>query len=582
MKDNISKLIRRELLKENEYDQGREAAIKFTNDGLAMAFRAGCFREGVQQYTFKDASGTQQTVAYISNSSKIPDYPLAFMYPPEAGKNGGKLQYYKKDGVTKYEKDLNWTCNKLTALVEDSMNPELVNFVKSITEAGIANIYTYGDTKVSNTDKVNGNCKLTKFSDIPQLKDRPDVQSLLPKVVNAFVWVCGQQEGGSVTAQMQDLQKRGFKECTDADLVAGSASIEIKTVGNKKMCKPKTGGAAKIKSNPTYIKLAEMGNKIADGDITKENCRGLMETYELAADKALPIPQNDLDDMKNHLRACFRDKTISLDGLFSKKYTKLQDKLNYMADIDDGYGGKISYRLSTAASTPQAAQIRESRILKSIIRENLIQLSDSKKKVLIEEHKIIVNRFSVISEGITVKTKKQKQKLVSDLVNEALSLNSQGLHPQLINEQFWDMIKSFFGNSGSGVVQMIAERIINSIITTLTPLDPNGWVANIIVTTVGNIPPADYVNGKIFSCDYISDKLSKGIAEGALRKVQNEKGMAGPIYDIIRNSLVETLEDTEFGTKIENMLGDLICPMLGQVKSKMDSTAETLKAKALA
>ena len=39
------------------------------------------------------------------------------------------------------------------------------------------------------------------------------------------------------------------------------------------------------------------------------------------------------------------------------------------------------------------------------------------------------------------------------------------------------MIKSFFGNSGSGVVQMIAERIINSIITTLTPLDPNGWVA---------------------------------------------------------------------------------------------------------
>ena len=107
MKDNISKLIRRELLKENEYDQGREAAIKFTNDGLAMAFRAGCFREGVQQYTFKDASGTQQTVAYISNSSKIPDYPLAFMYPPEAGKNGGKLQYYKKDGVTKYEKDLN-------------------------------------------------------------------------------------------------------------------------------------------------------------------------------------------------------------------------------------------------------------------------------------------------------------------------------------------------------------------------------------------------------------------------------------------------------------------------------------------
>jgi hypothetical protein len=354
------------------------------------------------------------------------------------------------------------------------------------------------------------------------------------------------------------------------------------TVGDKKLCKPKTGGAKTIKTNPTYVKLSELGVKIANGDVNKENCRAIMETYELAADKALPIPQKELDIMKNHLRACFRDTTVKLDGIFSNKYKKLQDKLNYKADIDDGYGGKISYRLSTAVTPGGTAQIQESKILKSIIRENLIHLSESKKKVLIEENKIIVNRFSVITEGVTVKTKTQKKKIINDLVNEALSLNSQGFHPLLINEQFWDMIKSFFGNSGSGVVQMIAERIINSIITTLTPLDPNGWVANIIVTTIGNIPPADYVNGKIFSCDYISDKLSKGIAEGALRKVQNEKGMAGPIYDIIRNSLIETIEDTEFGTKIENMLGDLICPMLGQVKSKMDNTAETLKAKALA
>ena len=161
-----------------------------------------------------------------------------------------------------------------------------------------------------------------------------------------------------------------------------------------------------------------------------------METYELAADKALPIPQNDLDDMKNHLRACFRDTTVKLDGIFSNKFKKLQDKLNYKADIDDGYGGKISYRLSTAVTPGGAAQIQESRILKSIIRENLIQLSESKKKVLIEENKIIVNRFSVITEGVTVKTKTQKKKIISDLVNEALSLNSQGFHPLLINEQF--------------------------------------------------------------------------------------------------------------------------------------------------
>ena len=209
-------------------------------------------------------------------------------------------------------------------------------------------------------------------------------------------------------------------------------------------------------------------------------------------------------------------------------------------------------------------------------------LSESKKKVLIEENKIITNRFSVITEGVEVKTKKQKTKIVSDLVNEAMTLNGQGFNQTLINEQFWDMIKSFFGNTGTSVVQMISERIVQAIITTLTPLDKNGWVANIIVTTVGNIPPADYINGKIFSCDYISDKLSKGIVEGMARKIQNEKGMEGPIYDIIRNSMVEMAEDTSFGMKVETMIGDLICPMLSGVKSKMDGTAETLKAKALA
>jgi hypothetical protein len=58
--------------------------------------------------------------------------------------------------------------------------------------------------------------------------------------------------------------------------------------------------------------------------------------------------------------------------------------------------------------------------------------------------------------------------------------------------------------------------------------------------------------------------------------------MEGPIYDIIRNSMVEMAEDTSFGMKVETMIGDLICPMLSGVKDKMDNTAETLKAKALA
>jgi hypothetical protein len=280
-----------------------------------------------------------------------------------------------------------------------------------------------------------------------------------------------------------------------------------------------------------------------------------------------------------------------MDGILSKKferYIKVIDGIGVKSSKNlDGTINTYDYALTTG-SNPSSTTLRpaqnesKEKLLKSLIRENLMTISESKKKVLIEESKIITNRFSIITEGVSVNSKKEKLKFVNELVTEAMLLNSQGFNRTLINEQFWDMMKSFFGNTGSGVVQMISERIIQAIITTLTPLDKNGWVANIIITTLGNVPPADYFNGKIFSCDYISDKLSKGIVEGMARKIQNEKGMEGPIYDVIRNSMVEMAEDTEFGMKIENMLGDLICPMLGGVKSKMDSTAETLKAKALA
>ena len=395
-------------------------------------------------------------------------------------------------------------------------------------------------------------------------------------------WHCSQIQGGSNSAQVKAWEEQGYRRCTDLDLVDGAKSVDVKDAGGIKMCKSKRGTG--LDNNQTYKSLKEVGEKVYNGQINKENCRLLVDLYGSAAGQQLPIPKIELDNtIKPAVRSCYAGKgedgkDLKLDNIFSKKFQKLKNDLNYMPAIKDNYGKMIDYKLSSGVD------VRESKdmLLKSLIRENLMTLSESKKKVLIEENKIITNRFSVITEGVEIKTKKQKSKIVSDLVNEAMTLNGQGFNQTLINEQFWDMIKSFFGNTGTSVVQMISERIVQAIITTLTPLDKNGWVANIIVTTIGNIPPADYVNGKIFSCDYISDKLSKGIVEGMARKIQNEQGMEGPIYDIIRNSMVEMAEDTSFGMKIETMIGDLICPMLSGVKSKMDGTAETLKAKALA
>jgi hypothetical protein len=200
---------------------------------------------------------------------------------------------------------------------------------------------------------------------------------------------------------------------------------------------------------------------------------------------------------------------------------------------------------------------------------------------LLGEQTVITTRSSIIKESGKPKNRTQRLKLTDELISETFYLNSQGFNNELINEEFLDVIKGLFGNAGEGVFSYIKERFASFIVTKLTPMDPNGWAANILITAVGNIPIGDYMTGKVFSCDYISDVLSKSVAEGALRKVQNDKGMGGPLYDILRNAIVESLEDTKFGSAIENAIGDLVCPLLGGIKSKMNLAGDAMKEKAL-
>jgi len=577
---NNKKIIREQGL-------GDKTQLLFTDPTLKMMVGAGCFTDK----TLNPVTIGNKQAAIFQGSKKFAGYPVAALF------GDFTLEYYsdvtfknKKPEVGK------WDCDKLRKLEQNSLNPELTKFVDDVRTAGTANVHNYGADLGSK--KVDGTCTLTKLSDFitsnPNLKSRADVQSLLPTATEAYIWVCKQSSETSQNKALMDKYKKdyGYDVCTDAQMATISAkqggkpqgqveSIDFIKVGETYLCKTATSYV----NNPVYKALKEANKSISQSGPNKENCRAIIDNYLSAARQKIKLPQDEINAFQIGVEECKDNKDVKIDGFLSKKYEKAIAELNNY-DVQtyknlDGTVNTLDYSLTSGSNSTSVRESKD-RILKSLIKENLMTISESKKKVLIEENKIITNRFSIITEGVSVNSKKGKTKIVNELVAEAMLLNSQGFNRTLINEQFWDMIKSFFGNSGAGVVQMISERIIQAIITTLTPLDKNGWVANIIITTLGNVPPADYFNGKIFSCDYISDKLSKGIVEGMARKIQNEKGMEGPIYDIIRNSMVEMAEDTEFGMRIENMLGDLICPILGGVKAKMDNTAETLKAKALA
>lgn len=573
MEKNVSKLIKKMLSEQGvSKTGGLDKSQGITNSNLKMAYQLNCYDAVLNRGGIVDKWGDEEVIK-LNNSSKKPGYPIAVLYSPD-NKGVGKLEYFSADGKNKYtaEGNLTYFCQKMTSIVEDSLKPEFKEFIDKTRENNpTIQIYSYGDTSDTvSKGKFNGSCKLQKIEDL--LNERPDLKPYLGSNTQIFVWNCGQVKGGTFSAQEGELIKLGYAKCTDAELVPGAFLGTIKKVGEVSYCKPKVGGG-KIKENPTYIAITNALKNLGTGP-NKEGCRSLIDNYYKAATSKLPIPQNEIDEAKDYLIACKDDENIKLDRFLSNKITKTLGELEYMPTYKFRDGSTVSYKLSTGE-----AQIRES-VLKRIIRENLNELSESKKKSLVEEYNIINLRFNIITESRRPKTKKQKEKFVDDIINEIFYLKSQGFNETLINEQFLDIVKSFFGQVPGGIFDTLKERFAQFILEKLG-IGTDGYLANIFIATIGDIPIGDYANGKIFDCQYLSNAISKGVGEGIARKIQKEQGMEGPFYDIVRNAMVDMFTDSSFGDKIENALGQMICPSLPKLKEKFNSAGETMKEKAL-
>jgi hypothetical protein len=306
-----------------------------------------------------------------------------------------------------------------------------------------------------------------------------------------------------------------------------------------------------------------------DKNNNKETCKPLLQAYAEAYKLGVQLNPQVVDSYKNQVNTC-RSRHNYLLGVNDKLF---DNELQVNA-----VKGKTDYSLGSGATRLQRESYRD-RELKNLIRESLLDIKRTKKKINLGENKIINSRIKLISEHRTLKNKIQKDKFFGELMMEMAYLNSQGYDSQLINENFLDMLKGLFGTAADSTLQYFKESIAKWLIGTLTPMDTNGWMANIIIAAVGNVPIGEI--SRLTECNYLSDVLTKSIVEGAVNKYKNEQGLTGPFYDILRNGVIEMLEDTKFGQVIETAIGDLVCPLLGGIKDKMGSAAETMKKGAL-
>ena len=578
MKKNISEIVKKVLL---------EQKIELTtiiNPNLKKAAAMGCFDAQKDIYYSKERDAMIKP-----NATKVPGYPNAVIGKFDETTGYASLEFFDKDFKNKYTaQTMSFACNQLPKISADSIKQEFVNLITGTTANNpTIQIYPYSYS-VDGVEPVasgqyDGRCKLKKLSEF--LVDREDLRPYLPKT-DILIWQCGQtSKASAISADKQALEAAGYKPCTSNDLnYASLGAVCIKDVGGVKMCK--AARDTSYTGETTFTNLKKYSESISTSGTSKKDCRNLLTFYEKAAKEKLPISCLILTDIKQNVKACSAVDVSGFLGLDKNKWENLKRELRVI-NVTNGCGDKIYYSLSQEApcetkfKTSATQSIAYESVLKKIIKQNLNEISDKKKDNLLKEYKIIKTRFSIITENGKPKTKTQKEKFADELIREIFYLKSQGFDERLINEEFMDIIKSFFGGVPGGIFDTIKEKFVQFILEKLG-IGTDGYLANIFIATVGDIPIGDYINGKVFSCQYLSNAISKGVGEGIARKVMNEEGMDGFFYQIIRNSLADMFTDSSFGDKVENAIGQMICPTLPKLKERLNMAGETMKEKALA
>ena len=349
-------------------------------------------------------------------------------------------------------------------------------------------------------------------------------------------------------------------------------------------------------------------------DLKKDVCIKKLTSYVVSAIQAnagiSPIlPINQVLKYQTDLQRCWANNAYAdFKGIEEKDVVKLTKELSPFGFFKmGGFSGKLNFNnikkilrgetkyLKPGAANGASSYIftidrraqRESKLnnLDLLIKENLIMSLNEKKKTTLTENKIITNRTNVLLEGGIPKTKARQERLINEIINEAISLNSQGLDKDLIKENFWDTIKGLLGSHVEGdLIEMFKEKYKNFITKKLTSDKPDAWVTQIVELAFNNIPTSNYFNGKVFECDYITNTLSTTLAKEMIKKTGksfDDSTNANTVLDVVKNSVVSLIDDQAFIKNIEHGIAKFVCPAIQGIPEKLDNAVEQMRDKAL-
>lgn len=213
--------------------------------------------------------------------------------------------------------------------------------------------------------------------------------------------------------------------------------------------------------------------------------------------------------------------------------------------------------------------------MKKELRKALIEAKEKKEKRLIEETLIRSKIMMIVESEENIKnfdslSEKKKRKIADGILKEMISSDGE-----LLNEGLGEILSSLFGSSFSGLAQTIGEPIVNSILGALGMED--GYFKSVMISfftkNIGRLAKA--LRG---DCKELTGLVAESLVEGLVIQLSNAKGMTGPGYTFIRNTIADSIQSSGFVQSLENSLESTVCSLFNKFTQKATEVASNLKS----
>jgi hypothetical protein len=184
--------------------------------------------------------------------------------------------------------------------------------------------------------------------------------------------------------------------------------------------------------------------------------------------------------------------------------------------------------------------------MKYSVRKYLLE-AEKKKEQLKKDSHIVEKRLSMSSN-------------ISELISEVSYLNKQKYDKKIINENLLDVLSVMFKEDGQKFMETVKTKLGDFLIN---KLQYQGFEQEVLLKAIGDTELDDVP--KLFTdCRFLASKLAEVYTEDFSGAYLND------MPDFMKDKMTNFVSDSQTKKQLEDSFVDKLCPMMGDINSKME------------